>query len=211
MALGRRAGTGFPGERSGTLPATGNLSQIETATLSYGYGFSVTALQLAQAYAVLAANGLKQPVSLLKLTPQQLANLPRQQVIDPVVAARLRAMLEAVVDPALGGSADEAGVPRYRVAGKTGTAHVVGASGYDKNLHNSLFAGIAPARDPRVVIVVIINEPKGDQRYGGQVAAPVFARVTSGIMRLLNVPPDPEPETDLVTLSNNDEPATVTD
>jgi cell division protein FtsI (penicillin-binding protein 3) len=98
-------------------------------------------------------------------------------------------MLQAVVTPSMGGF-DGASIPFYTVAGKTGTARVVGARGYEANLHNSMFAGYAPAHDPRIVVIIVINEPQGAQHYGSQVAAPVFARIAGGAMRLLNVAPD---------------------
>ena len=109
-----------------------------TATLSFGYGLSATALQLASAYSVLADNGIRKPVSLLKLSDEAVIDLPRQQVLRPEITVNLRKMLRTVVDAKSGGSALEANVPFYSVAGKTGTAHVVGEKGYEENLHNSL-------------------------------------------------------------------------
>ncbi|MGI9251479.1 MAG: peptidoglycan D,D-transpeptidase FtsI family protein [Pseudohongiellaceae bacterium] len=203
VGFGQVSGIGFPGERSGVLPSPRRWSRVEIATLSFGYGVSATALQLAQAYSVLADKGIKKPVSLLKLEAEAVAALPREQVISPTIAAQIMLMLETVIDPALGGSADEASVPFYRVAGKTGTAHVVGESGYEENLHNSLFVGLAPASNPKVVVVIIINEPQGDEHYGGQVAAPVFARVAGGIMRILDIPPDINTRPDLLGLSED--------
>jgi cell division protein FtsI (penicillin-binding protein 3) len=102
-------------------------------------------------------------------------------------------MLSSVVDASRGGSAVEAKVPFYKVAGKTGTAHVVGERGYEEDLHNSLFVGLIPVSKPKLVIVVVINEPKGSEHYGGQVAAPVFSRVAAGAMRILNIIPDDVP------------------
>jgi len=116
--------------------------------------------------------------------------LPREQVISPVIAGQVLDMLETVVDSSRGGSAVEANIPFYDVAGKTGTAHVVGEYGYEDNLHNSFFVGLVPASDPEIVVVVVINEPKGEEHYGGQVAAPVFSEIATGAMRILNVPPD---------------------
>jgi cell division protein FtsI (penicillin-binding protein 3) len=196
VGMGQLSGTGFPGEQGGVLPNHRSWSRIETATFSFGYGLSTTALQLAQAYSVFADDGIRKPVSLLKLDEDGLQALPREQVIDKNISNQVLAMLETVVDPARGGSARDARVPFYKVAGKTGTVHVVGEHGYEENLHNSLFVGLAPASDPKLVIVVIVNEPKGDEHYGGQVAAPVFARVASGAMRILNIAPDnfPEPQ-----------------
>lgn len=196
VGFGEVTGTGFPGERGGVLPNPRRWSRIETATLSYGYGLSASALQLARAYSVIADDGIRKPVSLLKLSESELASLPREQVIEAATARRVREMLETVVDRSRGGSAIDANIPFYKVAGKTGTAHVVGEMGYEENLHNSLFVGMVPASDPEIVVVIVINEPKGEEHYGGQVAAPVFAEIAAGAMRILNVTPDniPEPE-----------------
>ena len=190
LGFGEVLGTGFPGERSGVLPNPRKWGRHVTATFSFGYGLSATALQLANAYSVLADNGFRKPVSLLKLSNQEVKDLPRVQVLKPQITVDVREMLRTVVDASRGGSALEASVPFYSVAGKTGTAHVVGDSGYEENLHNSLFVGMLPATNPRVVIVVIVNEPKGKEHYGGQVAAPVFSRVAAGAMRILNISPD---------------------
>ena len=202
VGMGQVSGTGFPGEQGGVLPNHRRWSRIETATFSFGYGLSTTALQLAQAYSVIADDGIRKPVSLLKLDEAGLQALPREQVIDKTISNQVLAMLETVVDPARGGSARDARVPFYKVAGKTGTVHVVGEFGYEENVHNSLFVGVAPASDPKLVIVVIVYEPKGDEHYGGQVAAPVFSRVASGAMRILNIAPDNLPEEQSKELSS---------
>ncbi len=190
LGFGEVLGTGFPGERTGVLPNPRKWGRHVTATFSFGYGLSATALQLASAYSVLADNGIRKPVSLLKLSDEAVSDLPRQQVLSPEITVNLRKMLRTVVDAESGGSALEANVPFYSVAGKTGTAHVVGEKGYEENLHNSLFVGMVPASNPQIVIVIVVNEPKGEEHYGGQVAAPVFSRVASGAMRILNIPPD---------------------
>ncbi|MEX2130993.1 MAG: penicillin-binding protein 2 [Pseudohongiellaceae bacterium] len=190
VGLGVDTGTGFPGERTGILPNHRRWSRIETATLSFGYGLSVSALQLIRAYGVIAGGGILRPVSLVKLDEARLAALPVEQVISPVITEQVMSMLRTVVDAKLGGTAVEANVPFYTVAGKTGTARVVGEFGYDADLHNSLFIGMAPASNPEIVVLVIINEPQGSEHYGGQVAAPVFSRIVSGAMRILNIPPD---------------------
>jgi len=191
VGFGETTGSGFPGERGGVLPPIRNgWSRIETATLSFGYGLNSTALQLAEAYSVLADDGIRKPISLIKLNADEVAALPRDQVLSPTIARQVRAMLETVVDPARGGNAGDARVPFYSVAGKTGTARVLGEHGYQEDNHNSLFVGMAPATRPEIVVVVVVNEPKGEEHYGGQVAAPVFSRIVSGAMRLLNVPPD---------------------
>ena len=194
VGFGEVLGTGFPGERSGVLPNPRRWGRHPTATFSFGYGLSATALQLAQAYSVLADDGIRKPVSLLRLDESQVSALSREQVISADIANMVRSMSGTVVDASRGGSALEANVPFYSVAGKTGTAHVVGEQGYEDNLHNSLFVGMAPASDPEFVIVVIVNEPKGEEHYGGQVAAPVFSRVAAGALRILNISPASIPE-----------------
>jgi cell division protein FtsI (penicillin-binding protein 3) len=161
--------------------------------LSYGYGLSVSALQLAQAYSVIADGGIKKPVTLLKMDADGEQAMPRERVLDAVISAQVLDALKSVVDKSRGGAVTGANIPFYSVAGKSGTAHVVGEFGYEENLHNSLFVGLVPASDPRLVIVVVVNEPKGDEHYGGQVAAPVFSRIASGAMRLLNISPDKVP------------------
>ena len=201
VGFGEVLGTGFPGERSGVLPNPRRWGRHPTATFSFGYGLSATALQLAQAYSVLADDGIRKPVSLLKLDEGQVSALPRKQAVSPDIANAVRSMLGTVVDASRGGSALEANVPFYSVAGKTGTAHVVGEQGYEDNLHNSLFVGMAPASDPEFIIVVIVNEPKGEEHYGGQVAAPVFSRVAAGALRILNISPDSIPKEQSLELS----------
>ena len=197
VGIGQVLGTGFPGERGGVLPNPRRWSRIEIATLSYGYGLSTSALHLAQAYSVIADHGRRKPVSLLKLDDEALATLPREQVINPEITEHVLTMLKSVVDQSQGGAATDANVPFYQVAGKTGTAHVVGEFGYEENLHNSLFAGLIPASNPRLIIIVVVNEPKGNEHYGGQVAAPVFSRIASGAMRILDVAPDKLPQSSM--------------
>lgn len=193
FGFGRAPETGFPGERAGVVPDPGRLGSHATAVLSFGYGVSATAVHLAQAYSVFADEGRRKPVSLLGLSEREIAELPREPVISPIIAAQVVEMLETVVDRARGGAVTGARIPLYQVAGKTGTSHVVGASGYEENLHNSLFVGLAPVARPEIVVVVIVNEPRGDEHLGGQVAAPVFSGIAAGAMRILNVPPDAAP------------------
>ncbi|MEC7460139.1 MAG: penicillin-binding protein 2 [Pseudomonadota bacterium] len=201
VGFGEVPGTSFPGERGGVLPNPRRWSPIETATLSYGYGLSASALQLASAYSVIADDGIRKPVSLLRLSEDEISQLPQSQVISPTIATEVKAMLETVVDSSRGGSAIEANIPFYEVAGKTGTAHVVGDYGYEDNLHNSFFVGLVPASDPKIVVVVVINEPRGDEHYGGQVAAPVFSQIAAGAMRILNISPDQIPTRNLLSRS----------
>lgn len=200
VGFGESPGSGFPGERGGVMPNHRIWHDIELATLSFGYGMSTSTLQLAQAYAVIANGGVRTPVTLLKDGNSMAGAIAPERVIDEDVIAEVHEMLKSVVDPALGGS-DSASVPFYSIAGKTGTARVVGENGYEANVHNSFFAGYIPADDPRIVVIIAINEPQGAQRYGSQVAAPVFARIASGAMRLLEVTPDRIDTENILTLS----------
>ena len=184
LGLGQSPGTGFPGEATGSIPAPVRWSSSQWAALSYGYGLSVSALQLASAYTAIANEGRRLPPSLLKLG-QSPAGEP---VIDPDVARRVLGMMDRVVAPGTG--ARRALVPGYRVAGKTGTVRKTAAGGYQEKAYRSLFVGIAPVSDPRIVTVVMIDHPRGDSYYGGAVAAPVFSRVAGNALRLLDVPPD---------------------
>lgn len=183
VGFGDYTGVSFPGESSGRLTIRDNWSDIEKANLSFGYGFSVTPVQLAQAYAVLGAYGIKRPLSLLK--QQQTPN--GEKVLSPKVVRQVVAMMETVV--AEGGTGQRAQVEAYRIAGKTGTARKAGKGGYSDD-YAAFFAGIAPVSDPKIAMVVFVDEPQSDEFYGGQVAAPVFASVTAEALRLLNVKPD---------------------
>lgn len=185
VGIGESPGTGFPGESSGSLPQHRNWKPIARANFAFGYGLSATALQLAQAYAVLANDGLKIPVSLLRVDADNA--YIGEQVLDEKIARQIREMLKTVTRK--GGTGTRAAIPSYEVAGKTGTVHKVGKHGYEKNRYVALFAGMVPADNPRLVTVVIINDPRGKQYYGGQVAAPVFSSVTADALRMLNVPP----------------------
>ncbi|CAA0096151.1 Peptidoglycan D,D-transpeptidase FtsI [Zhongshania aliphaticivorans] len=183
FGLGRSTGSGFPGESNGMLPNRPNWRPIERATFAFGYGLTVTNLQLAQAYSVFANRGMFQQVSLLKRTEKPV----KQQVISAKIARQVVDMLEEVTE--LGGTATRAQVDAYRIAGKTGTSHKAEAGGYAKDRYFALFAGVAPASNPRIVAVVTIDEPHGDY-FGGLVAAPVFSKVVSDALRLLNIAPD---------------------
>jgi len=196
VGFGSLTHSGFPGEVSGLMTDHWNWSEIEQATLSFGYGMSVTSLQLAQAYTVLANGGLLTPASFLAFD-----DVPEQQerVMDEAVARRVLKMMEAVVsETGTGARADVAG---YRVAGKTGTVHKSDVGGYSEERYLSLFAGMAPASDPRLVGVVMINEPRTEAYHGGQAAAPAFSKVMSGALRQLGVVPDDVPHTDMKRLN----------
>ena len=194
FGIGRLTDSAFPGESPGALRDPKHWRTVGQATLSYGYGVSVTTLQLARAYAAIAAGGVLRPVSLLKLDEAP----PGQRVISAHTAADLTSMLEAVVSK--DGTGYRAAVRNYHVAGKTGTTQKAGVGGYDDDRHGAVFAGFAPATDPRLVVVVMIDEPQGDAYHGGDIAAPVFANIVSGALRVLAVPPDalPAPATTVV-------------
>lgn len=182
VGFGQITGIGFPGESAGYLPFRDRWSDIEVATLSFGYGLTVTPLQLAQAYAVLGAKGVMRPVSLIKrdVPPKGI------RVFDEQISTDVLEMLSTVVD---NGSGQRAKVPAYRVGGKTGTVRKVGASGYQDDRHVGIFAGVAPIDNPRLATVIVIDEPTEGGYYGGLTAAPVFSRVNANALRMLSVAP----------------------
>jgi cell division protein FtsI (penicillin-binding protein 3) len=185
FGFGRVTGSGFPGESAGILTSADHWRPVGQATMSYGYGLSVTPLQLAEAYAVLGAGGIRRPVSLRKLD----AAPEGERVLDEKVASELVNMLEAVTSDA--GTARRARVMGYRVSGKTGTAWKASETGgYSTNKYMAVFGGVVPASNPRLAALVVIDEPTSGAYYGGEVAAPVFSAVMSGALRLLAIPPD---------------------
>jgi cell division protein FtsI (penicillin-binding protein 3) len=184
FGFGQTTGIRFPGESDGVLPLRAKWRDIERATLAYGYGVSVSALQLAQAYAILANGGERVPLSIVKVDQPPKG----EQVIGRDTAHALVQMLETVVS--LEGTARRAKIPGYQVAGKTGTVHKVTAHGYADDRYTGIFAGLAPASNPRIAAVVVIDDPRGDAYYGGLVAAPVFSAVVGGALRTLHIPPD---------------------
>ncbi len=191
VGLGQDTGLGFPGERVGNLPNYREWRKAETATLSYGYGISVTAIQLVHAFSALANNGRLAPLTLIKTdkAPQT------TQVLPEAVAKTMQTMLQQVIEAPRG--VFRAQVPAYHVGGKSGTARKtsVGTKGYAENSYRSLFAGFGPMSDPRYAIVVVIDEPTKAGYYGGLVSAPVFSKVMSGTLRLMNITPDNLPPT----------------
>ncbi len=190
FGLGELTSSSFPGESTGSLSHHSYWREINQATLAYGYGVSVTPLQLAHAYAALGGDGGMPPVSLLRID-QPVESVP---TVHAETAAAVRRMLEEVVRP--GGTGTKAAVPGYRVAGKTGTAWKSAVGGYSEDKYISIFAGLAPASAPRLAAVVVIDEPGGELYYGSDVAAPVFADVMAEALRLLAVPPDALPARD---------------
>lgn len=190
FGLGSLTASGFPGESAGLLTHYSHWQPISQATLAYGYGVSVTPLQLAQAFAALGSDGRMHPISLIAV--EQAGD--GEQVLAATTAIAVRRMLEEVVRP--GGTGTKAAVAGYRVAGKTGTAWKFAAGGYSEHKYISIFAGLAPASSPRLAVIVVIDEPSGELYYGSDVAAPVFADVMAESLRLLAVPPDALPARD---------------
>jgi cell division protein FtsI (penicillin-binding protein 3) len=184
VGFGSGTGSGFPGEAQGVLKHYFDWGEIHRATLAYGYGLSVSALQLAQAYTVLANDGRFVRTSFQRID-QPVAGIP---VMASATARSMRKMLESVVGP--GGTASRARVAGYRVGGKTGTVRKSVSGGYAEDRYHAVFAGMAPITQPRLVVVVVIDEPGGKEYYGGQVAAPVYAEIMARTMRVLGVPPD---------------------
>ncbi len=185
FGFGQVTTSGYPGESAGLLSNYAQWRPIGIATMSHGYGISVTPLQLAHAYATVGTFGLSRPVSFLRVdTPPA-----GQRVLDEHAARELVGMLESVVI-AEGATGKRAAIPGYRVSGKTGTAYKASAGGYSTNQYMSTFGGIAPATEPRLAAVVVIDEPSAGAHMGGQVAAPVFSAVVGGALRLLAVAPD---------------------
>lgn len=189
VGFGSATYSGFPGEAIGSLPSNLNNRPFMIATLAFGYRMSVTAAQLAKAYSVIAAKGILRPITFLKTdtTPSG------EQVIKKSLVSQTTLMLETVLKT--GGTGTRGKVSGYRVAGKTGTAGIAGRGGYDKSHYNSIFVGLAPVTSPKLVVVVVVKNPKGITHYGGSVAGPAFSNIMSGALRILNVQPDNfEPE-----------------
>lgn len=181
LGFGRDVGFGFPGESTGYLPNYRRWKDIDRATFAYGYGLTVTPLQLAAAYLAIASGGVRKDISLIAGAPAT-----EHRVFSQAVAKQLQTILASVV---VDGTAKKAAIEGYEVAGKTGTVRKIGDSGYKDTEHLAFFAGFAPVENPRLVGVVLINEPKSQQTGGGAIAAPVFSRVMQNALRLLNVPP----------------------
>ncbi|MFA0403956.1 penicillin-binding transpeptidase domain-containing protein [Vibrio sp. 10N.222.52.C12] len=183
VGLGEMSGLNLVGETSGIFPNRRRWSKFEIATLAFGYGLSVTPMQLAHAYATLANKGLYEPIHIIKSNDQDFS----KQIIKRENAELVLNMLEGVTQK--GGTATRAAVPGYRVAAKTGTSRKAEAGGYSDE-YIAITAGFAPVSDPRVALVVVVNEPQGDLYYGGSVAAPVFSEIMKGALQILNVPAD---------------------
>ncbi|BFG80517.1 penicillin-binding protein 2 [Paraburkholderia terrae] len=185
VGLGRAPASGLPGAASGNVRPYRHWRRIEQATMSYGYGLSASLLQLAQIYTVFANEGVFVPAT---IQLRRTAPAPAHRIYRKRVATQVRAMLETVVSK--GGTAPQAAVSGYTVAGKTGTAYRWTENGYDRRQYRSSFIGIVPARSPRVIVAVSIDRPTKGSHFGGAVSGPVFADVAARTMRILNVVPD---------------------
>ena len=185
VGFGENVGSGFPGETSGSLPAHRRWDSVTQATFSFGYGLSASTLQLARAYGVLASNGVRKEVSLLPVdsAPEGV------RIIDEEIADEMRYMLHAATGKK--GTGNRATIKGYSVGGKTGTLHKPNsAGGYHERVYMSAFAGFSPIDNPRLVTVVVVDEPSQGDYFGGVVAAPVFSEVTGNALRLMQVTPD---------------------
>ena len=188
LGFGEPVAFDFPAETSGILPHWSGWAEIEKATISFGYHLSTNTMQLARAYAALANDGVAVPLTLLKRGDEKIEG---RRVFETDSAKAVRQMLTKVVQP--GGTATQAAVSNYQVAGKTGTAKKIAVEGgYADDRYVALFAGLAPADNPRLAMVVMVDEPKGKHYYGGLVAGPVFSKTMSEALRLMNVKPDAE-------------------
>ena len=181
MGIGKTLSIGFPGEGTGSLPYFRRWREIDRVTFAYGYGLTLTPTHLASAYMTIANDGLKRDLTLLRGGASE-----STRVFSRAVATQLKKMLSLVV---IDGTGKKAKVDGYQVAGKTGTARKVGSDGYTDKNHLAFFAGLAPASDPKLVAVVLINDPQTSRGGGGTIAAPVFSRVMTGALRILNIPP----------------------
>ncbi|MEP6940951.1 MAG: penicillin-binding protein 2, partial [Rudaea sp.] len=183
--LGESTGSGFTGESAGSLPIAKRWGPVEQATIAYGYGLAITPLQLARAYAAIADGGILHTPTFVKGGGDE-----GKRIVDPKIAAEVKAMLETVVSPQ--STAPKAAVPNYLAGGKTGTSRVASRGGYN-SFYNSVFVGFVPASDPRLVAAIVISGASGNnilQYGGGYVSAPSFSTIMQGALRLLDVPPD---------------------
>jgi len=181
--VGVRTESGYPGESEGSIVKEKDANPFVLATLSFGYGLSVTTLQLAKMYSIFAHEGKLYPIRLLHYDGIE----PSVQVINPKISNQVLDMMESVVNNGTGKPAQVAG---YRVAGKTGTARIAGKKGYGERRYIASFVGIAPVSKPRLVVAVVIQEPSLDAYYAGQVAAPLFSKIMGTSLRILDVEPD---------------------
>jgi cell division protein FtsI (penicillin-binding protein 3) len=197
LGFGTLANAGFPKEAGGILTDYRKWQDFDRAILSFGYGLSASAVQLARAYTALADDGLLHSVSLLKRDEDP----DERRVFSAKTAQSVRTMMESVIMK--DGTAYEARVDGYTVAGKTGTVKKAGPGGYSSNKYFAVFAGMAPAKNPRLIITVMIDEPSAGEYYGGLVSAPVFSKVMAGALRIMGIAPDQQSTMPLLLTSND--------
>lgn len=183
FGLGQLTGSGFPLESAGVLRPVADWKPVDKRTIAYGYSLMTSALQLARAYAAFGNGGMLVTPTFVKGNRAEPV-----RIIEPKIAAQLLTMLEAVTGPA--GTAKQASIPGYRVAGKTGTSRKASDGVYNDTHHIAVFVGLAPASAPRYAMTVVIDNSKGEEYGGGDIAAPVFSRAMGGALRLLDVAPD---------------------
>ncbi len=183
VGFGQGPASGFPGETAGLLPPLKDWRPLAVKSLAFGYGLSMTPMQLVSAYATLASGGIRRPLTFRRVS----TSVPGERVINEAVAHSVVNILETVVSE--DGTARRAAIEGYRVSGKTGTAQINISGGYDNNGYVATFAGMVPASKPRLAAVVVISAPQG-AHHGGDVSAPVFAEIMSGAVRLMGIPPD---------------------
>ncbi len=186
IGYGERVGTGFPAEARGILRPWQKWYPIDQATMSFGYGVSVSLLQMARAYSMFTNNGCILPVTFYKIADTH--NIPCKQIVSPYVSKEVQIMLDQVTED--GGTGKLARVEGYTTAGKTGTAHKLGQHGYAEHNYYGSFVGYAPSRNPRVIVAVMIDDPKIGGYYGGKVAAPIFSSIVGASLPILGVKPD---------------------
>jgi cell division protein FtsI (penicillin-binding protein 3) len=185
VGFGQAPKIGFPGAVAGIVRPHEKWGKLDQATMSFGYGVSTSLYQLARSYTIFATDGELVPLSMIKVNTPPVGT----RILSPKVAIEVRSMLEMVTQE--GGTATKAKVAGYRVGGKTGTAHKSnGKSGYASNRYDAFFVGVAPISAPRIVVAIVVDQPTAGSHYGGEVAAPVFAAITNGALRVLNVAPD---------------------
>ena len=196
LGFGQKSTIGFPGEQPGVLRSMSKMGDFEYCTNAFGYGVSTTVLQLAQAYAILANDGVKIPASLVRRD-----YLPTgSRIIPKHIAFQVKKMLaDAVGDEGTGRRATTGSyMEDYTVGGKTGTVRKVINGKYSKDNYFSIFAGMAPLSDPKIVMAIMVDNPTGGEYYGGLVAAPIFAKVVGKTLRILGVKQDREVEKKMV-------------
>jgi cell division protein FtsI (penicillin-binding protein 3)/stage V sporulation protein D (sporulation-specific penicillin-binding protein) len=189
FGFGKATGIDFPGESEGQVLPLDQWSGSTIGNVPIGQGIAVTPVQIASAYAAIANGGVwVQPHLVSRVGGKALTHFKRRRIVTPAVDAALKKMLTGVVDEH-GATGNEAAIPGYGVAGKTGTAQVPGPNGYNTGKYVASFVGMVPVKDPKLVVLGVVDEPT-KAIFGGVVAAPAFAQIASFDLQYLGVPPD---------------------